>query len=65
MPSIQRSQSLSFPSVFSLEQALALVQFKLSALRISPKLSAYLIQYEAILHGANSMRLVDGSIVEK
>jgi len=48
----------------TLLQALSLVQYKMSSLRISPKLCAYLIQYEAILHGCNSMRLLAGLVTE-
>mmetsp|Transcript_8582 Transcript_8582/g.21318 ORF Transcript_8582/g.21318 Transcript_8582/m.21318 type:complete len:89 (-) Transcript_8582:294-560(-) len=47
----------------TLLQAVALVQCKQS-LAISRRLCAYLMHYEAVLHGANSMTLDHGVIQE-
>mmetsp|Transcript_20534 Transcript_20534/g.48811 ORF Transcript_20534/g.48811 Transcript_20534/m.48811 type:complete len:369 (-) Transcript_20534:89-1195(-) len=41
----------------TLHQSFALVQFKMPHLAISRRMAAYLMHYEAILHGKNSMRL--------
>jgi len=49
----------------SLHQAIALVQFTVDSIRIPRRLCSYLIHYEAVLHGRNSMMLQDGYIVEK
>mmetsp|Transcript_23170 Transcript_23170/g.36242 ORF Transcript_23170/g.36242 Transcript_23170/m.36242 type:complete len:299 (-) Transcript_23170:108-1004(-) len=49
----------------TLLQSFALVQYKLPTLRVSRRLCKYLVHYEAILHGANSMQLTpDGLLME-
>ena len=48
----------------TLFKAYALVHFKIPGLKIAPRICAYLLHYEAILHGSNSMRLEDGLLSE-
>jgi hypothetical protein len=49
----------------TLLKAYALLHFKIPDLKISPRISAYLVHYEAILYGVNSMVLQDGILVEQ
>lgn len=48
----------------TLFRAYALVRFKIPDLKISPRICAYLVHYEAILHGNNSMILKNSLLAE-
>lgn len=49
----------------TLIKAYALLHFKIPDLKMSLRISAYLVHYEATLYGSNSMVLQNGILVEQ